>query len=161
MLGRKEGAIMQKNSQIESTLDQTSEKETVSIFSKELLRDMLLPDLLGKEHAQILYWSGKQLARKFPLSNIDEVIEFFHNAGWGNLQEIKQSKNESEYILNGPIIKRRFDLNADCEFQLEAGFLAEQIQSQKRRITEAAFEIKRKASKVNILVRWDPKDIIE
>ena len=152
---------MQKNSQIESALDQTTEKETVSIFSKELLRDILIPDLLGKEHAQILYWSGKQLARKFPLSNIDEVIEFFHNAGWGNLQEIKQSKNESEYILNGPIIERRFDLNADCEFQLEAGFLAEQVQSQKRRMTEAAFQVKRNASKVHILVRWDPKDIIE
>ena len=161
MLGRKEGAFMQKNSQIEATQDQTPEKETVSIFSKELLRDVLLPDLLGKEHTQILYWSGKQLARKFPLSNIDEVIEFFKNAGWGNLLEIKQSKNETEFILNGPIVERRFDLNADCEFQLEAGFLAEQVQSQKRRMTEATIEIKRKANKVNILVRWDPKDIIE
>ena len=152
---------MQKNSQIESAQEYTSERETVSIFSKELLRDLLIPDLLGKEHAQILYWSGKQLARKFPLSNIDEVIEFFQNAGWGSLQEIKHSKNESEFILNGPMVERRFDLNANCEFQLEAGFLAEQVQSQKQRITEAAYEIKRKARKVTILVRWDSKDIIE
>jgi len=152
---------MQKNSRIEDAPEHTTEKETVSIFSKELLRDLLIPDLLGKEHSQILYWSGKQLARKFPLSNIDEVIEFFINAGWGELQEVKQSKNEAEFVLNGPIVTRRFDLNADCEFQLEAGFLAEQIQSHKQRITEAAVETKRKANKVIILVRWDPKDIVD
>lgn len=152
---------MQKNSQIEGTPQHVSDEETVTIFSKELLRDLLIPDLLGKEHAQILYWSGKQLARKFPLSSIEEIAEFFRNAGWGNLEEIKKTKNESEFILDGPIVERRFDLNADCEFQLESGFLAEQIQNQKKRITEAAFETKRKSGKVKIIVRWDPKDIIE
>lgn len=152
---------MQKNSQVEGTPKHISDEETVTIFSKELLRDLLLPDLLGKEHAQILYWSGKQLARKFPLGNIDEIAAFFQNAGWGNLEEIKKTKNESEFILDGPIVERRFNLNADCEFQLESGFLAEQVQSQKQRITEAAFETKRKAGKVKFIVRWDPKDIIE
>jgi predicted hydrocarbon binding protein len=140
---------------------QQAPEETVSIFSKELLRDILLPDLLGREHSQILYWAGKQLARKFPLNNMDEVIEFFENAGWGELVEDNSSKKEAEFILSGHVITRRFDLNEDSEFQLEAGFLAQQIEMMNKRITEAACDPKKKSSKVKFLVRWDSKDIID
>lgn len=150
---------MQNNSSIDQEMNKQLCDDTVSIFSKELLRDILLPDLLGKDHSQILYWAGKQLARKFPLNNVEDIIDFFRNAGWGELVEEKRSKYESEFILSGNIISRRFDLNDKCEFQLEAGFLAQQIEFQKKRITEAAPEPKRKAAKVKILVRWDTKDL--
>ena len=152
---------MQNNSSIDQEINKQLCDDTVSIFSKELLRDILLPDLLGKDHSQILYWAGKQLARKFPLNNIEDIIDFFRNAGWGELVEEKRSKYESEFILSGNIISRRFDLNDKCEFQLEAGFLAQQIEFQKKRITEAAPEPKRKAAKVKILVRWDTKDLTD
>lgn len=151
---------MQNESQIQQELNIPSNNDTVSIFSKELLRDILLPDLLGKDHSQILYWAGKQLARKFPLNN-EEMYDFFNKAGWGELTKAKSSKKEAEYILSGPIISRRFDLNTECEFHLEAGFLAEQIQLQNKRITEAVAEPKRKAGKVKFLVRWDSKDITD
>lgn len=152
---------MQNNSSIDQEMNKQLCDDTVSIFSKELLRDILLPDLLGKDHSQILYWAGKQLARKFPLNNIEDIIDFFRNAGWGELVEEKRSKYESEFILSGNIISRRFDLNDKCEFQLEAGFLAQQIEFQKKRITEAAPEPKRKAAKVKLLVRWDTKDLTD
>ncbi len=152
---------MQNNSSIDQEINKQLCDDTVSIFSKELLRDILLPDLLGKDHSQILYWAGKQLARKFPLNNVEDIIDFFRNAGWGELAEEKRSKYESEFILSGNIISRRFDLNDKCEFQLEAGFLAQQIEFQKKRITEAAPEPKRKAAKVKILVRWDTKDLTD
>ena len=152
---------MQNNSSIDQEMNKQLCDDTVSIFSKELLRDILLPDLLGKDHSQILYWAGKQLARKFPLNNVEDIIDFFRNAGWGELAEEKRSKYESEFILSGNIISRRFDLNDKCEFQLEAGFLAQQIEFQKKRITEAAPEPKRKAAKVKILVRWDTKDLTD
>lgn len=152
---------MQNNSSIDQEMNKQLCDDTVSIFSKELLRDILLPDLLGKDHSQILYWAGKQLARKFPLNNVEDIIDFFRNAGWGELVEEKRSKYESEFILSGNIISRRFDLNDKCEFQLEAGFLAQQIEFQKKRITEAAPEPKRKAAKVKLLVRWDTKDLTD
>lgn len=141
---------MPKDSQNEDVQNLPFENNMVSIFSKEILRDVLLPDLLGKDHSQILYWAGKQLARKFPLSNIDEVVEFFNNAGWGELQEENHSKNEAEFTLFGHIINRRFDLNEDSEFQLEAGFLAQQIEFQKKRITESAAEPRKKIWKSKI-----------
>ncbi|MGM9927816.1 MAG: YslB family protein [Bacillus sp. (in: firmicutes)] len=149
---------MQNESQIQQEQNSASEQDTVSIFSKELLRDILLPDLLGKDHSQILYWAGKQLARKFPLNSYQEIDEFFNNAGWGQLVEEKQTKNEAEFTLEGTVISRRFDLNSDCEFQLEAGFLAQQIQFLKKRITEASVDTKPRAKKVKFLVRWDSKD---
>lgn len=152
---------MQKDSSMEESQHQRSEDQTVSVFSKEILRDILIPDLLGRDHSQILYWAGKQLARKFPLSNIEEIVDFFSNAGWGELLEDKQSKKEVEFLLKGSIISRRFDLNSDCEFQLEAGFLAQQIENQKKRITEAAVETKKKTATVKFLVRWDAKDSID
>ena len=152
---------MQNESQIQHEQNSSFNEETVSIFSKELLRDILLPDLLGKDHAQVLYWAGKQLARKFPLNNKEEIYGFFVKAGWGILTEEKTSKKEAEYFLSGPIISRRFNLNDQCEFHLEAGFLAEQLQLQNKRITEAVAEPKRRAEKVKLLVRWDSKDIIE
>ncbi|MEH6944358.1 YslB family protein [Bacillus sp. JJ722] len=152
---------MSKDQTMETEQPKESEIENVSIFSKEILRDIVLPDLLGKDHSQILYWAGKQLARKFPLSNMEETIEFFTNAGWGTLEELKSSKHEAEYILHGNLVTRRFALNEDCEFQLEAGFLAQQVALQKKRVTEAATEHKRKANKVKFLVRWDTKDSIE
>lgn len=152
---------MQNNSSIDQEMNKQLCDDTVSIFSKELLRDILLPDLLGKDYSQILYWAGKQLARKFPLNNIEDIIDFFRNAGWGELVEEKRSKYESEFILSGNIISRRFDLNDKCEFQLEAGFLAQQIEFQKKCITEAAPEPKRKAAKVKLLVRWDTKDLTD
>ena len=95
------------------------------------------------------------------MNNKEEIYGFFVKAGWGILTEEKTSKKEAEYFLSGPIISRRFNLNDQCEFHLEAGFLAEQLQLQNKRITEAVAEPKRRAEKVKLLVRWDTKDIIE
>ena len=152
---------MHKESSINDSAKQDKVSETIHIFSKEILRDVLLPDLLGREHAHILYWSGKQLARKFPLNNMEETIEFFKKAGWGELEEGKTGKKEALYILKGPIIERRLDLNPESEFQLEAGFLAQQFQFQNKRITEAIFEIKAKTAQVHLIVRWDSKDLAD
>ncbi|MFL6556844.1 MAG: DUF2507 domain-containing protein, partial [Bacillus sp. (in: firmicutes)] len=38
---------------------QTDEPRTISIFGYELIRDILLPEILGKDTPEILYWAGK------------------------------------------------------------------------------------------------------
>ncbi|MFJ7850519.1 YslB family protein [Peribacillus sp. NPDC097206] len=132
----------------------------VPAFGYELIRETLLNDILGKDSYQILYWAGKQLARKFPLNGDQELVAFFHNAGWGHLEIIKLSKSEMELSLSGEMVARRLDLYPDSHFQLEAGFLAEQFTLQKRFISEATEEIKRRAKKVDFTICWDPKDPI-
>lgn len=152
---------MHKETSVKELPKEQADTGTVSLFSKEIVRDILLPDLLGKDQSPILYWAGKRLARKFPLDTIEDIQEFFVNAGWGELVQHKDSKKEAEYILQGQIISRRFGLNNECDFQLEAGFLAQQMEMIQKRITEAVVEPKQKTGKVKFLVRWDLKDVAE
>ena len=135
------------------------EKASVSQFAYELLRSDLLPELLGKEERNILYWAGRHLARKYPLHTMEEVSAFFNEAGWGNLDMIEASKTEMVFSLHSILIEQRIENFQHNTFSLEAGFLAEQIQLQKKCITEALESIKR--NKVSITVQWDKKDTIE
>lgn len=133
----------------------------VSGFAYELLRGEVLFNLLGKEINSILYWEGKSIATNYPLESMDEIIHFFEKAGWGNLLLVTQKKNEMELELTGDLITYRSHENKEASYQLEAGFLAQQIQVQRGCITEAYEQQKRKDQKVIFTVQWDPKDIIE
>jgi predicted hydrocarbon binding protein len=132
----------------------------LSGFGYELIREILLPDLLGKETTPVLYWAGKSLARKYPLETMEEIIAFFEKAGWGTLTIVSEGKNELEFELTSPLIAARFSYKEDCTFQLEAGFLAQQIEQQKKLVTEAYEQQKKRAKKVIFTVKWDRKDPI-
>lgn len=141
------------------TLENTT--ETVPVFSYELIREVLLHELLGDDAPEILYWAGKRLARKFPMETFEEIADFFQKAAWGSLSIIKESKNEMELELFSPLIKQRCSQNNASTFQLEAGFIAQQIEFQKEVICEA-FEHpnKKKKGKIYFTVKWDKKDSI-
>lgn len=132
----------------------------VSGFGYEIIREYVIPDLLGKDSANILYWAGKNLAKKFPLNNLEEIITFFAHAGWGQLKVLKQGKNEMEFELSGELITYRFEIKETCTFQLEAGFIAQQTEMQKKQITEAYEQQKKRHQKVSFIVKWDQLDII-
>lgn len=136
-------------------------EQSVPAFGYELLREVLLTDMLGKEASQILYWAGKNLARKFPLSSIDEVVTFFQQAGWGDLSIYNTKKNEMEIHLSSSLISQRLQKKESTTFQLEAGFLAEQLEQQTSHVTEAFEQQKKRALKVIFTVKWDERDLIE
>lgn len=134
--------------------------ETISTFGYELIREVLLQELLGDDASEILYWAGKKLANKYPLNSLEEVISFFQNASWGKLSLVKQTKNEIELELFSELIKERYEQNKHCTFQLEAGFIAQQIELQKGVICEAFEHPKKKKGKVLFTVKWDNKDTV-
>ncbi|RWR05184.1 YslB family protein [Siminovitchia fortis] len=136
------------------------EPAAVPVFAYELLRDVLIPELLGGDTHEISYWAGKHIARKFPLLSLDEAIEFFREAGWGHLHIVHEKKNEFLLELSGDIVERRLVMGSDPCFRLEAGFLAEQVQSMKQAAAEAFEEINKKHGKVALVVRWDHKAIL-
>jgi len=142
-----------------ATIDEmkTITELTVPAFGYELIREELLSDFLGKDHESILYWAGKRLARTYPLFSFNEIKEFFLNAGWGHLQVIEDSKNEIKIELTSELISYRLRTKSNPTFQLEAGFLAEQIQQQKSLICEAFEHPKKKDGRVHITIRWDKK----
>lgn len=151
---------MKKNTPI--TPDHFPLELQVPAFGYELLRNVVLPDILGKETESILYWVGKSIARKYPLQTNDDIIHFFERASWGTLSLVEQKKkNELVFELTGDLIISRFKYKQDYSYQLEAGFLAEQFQQQLHFVTEAYEQQKPRARSIQFTVQWDPKDSIE
>jgi hypothetical protein len=136
------------------------ESLTVSTFGYDLIREILLQELLGKDAPELLYWAGKRIARKFPLFSSEEIVEFFYKASWGNLSIKSESKHELLYELGSELIDERLKLNPDCLFKLEAGFLAQQTELQKKVVAEAFEHPNKKNGKIQFTVKWDLKDPI-
>lgn len=106
----------------------------IPIFGYELIRDTLIPNVLGEETPHILYWAGKELARKYPLETMDELADFFEKASFGDLEVSSEKKDEMIISLSGELVALRLNNDANATFKLEAGFIAEQIQHQKKTV---------------------------
>ena len=136
------------------------EKSTYAVpaFGYEIIRDHVLSSILGKHEADILYWAGKDLARKFPLFSMNEAQAFFKQAGWGELYLEKESKNEAIYHLVSETIP--LNIKERC-FRLEAGFLAAQQEKNIGFMTECYNEKNDKQNLVVFKLKWDLKEPIE
>ncbi|WP_019414152.1 YslB family protein [Paenisporosarcina sp. TG20] len=132
-----------------------TDTKKVPIFGYELIRDHVLSTILGKHENDILYWSGKELARKFQMFSMEETISFFEEAGWGKLTLENSSKNEAFFILNGE--PGLLQIEQRC-FRLEAGFLAQQQQKLGGYMTECFDEKSIKKQVVQFHVKWDLKE---
>ncbi|NEX78396.1 YslB family protein [Bacillus thermocopriae] len=131
------------------------EPRSISIFGYQLIRETLLPEILGQDTPEILYWAGKQLARKYPLEGYNEIIDFFAKASWGHLELKNEKKHEMDFELSSPLIVSRVKSKAENYFQLEAGFLAQQIQQQKGVTAETFEHPVKKSNKVLFTVKWE------
>lgn len=147
---------MSKNKQ-EQQVDLEKYTATPSLFGYELIRDILIPNLLGTDTHEILYWAGKELARHYPLENRQDIIRFFDQAGFGLLEATKEHRNKQIYTLSGEIVQARLE-HAQPSFNLEAGFLAEQIQMQDGLYTEALTEVNKRTKSITFIVQSDVKD---
>ncbi len=127
----------------------------------ELIREILVPDLLGQELPSILYWSGKNLARRFPLQTEEEIIEFFNIAGWGELSIVEIKQTSVEFQIRGEFITARNKSRKGTSYQLEAGFLAQQYEQLQHLVTEAYEDQKKRNNVVYITVKWDKKDPVD
>ena len=131
--------------------------KTIPSFGYEIVRDHLLQTILGKHEEDILYWAGKDLARKFPLFSMEEAVQFFTEAGWGELTLEKEKKDERIYVLTNDA--DMLNIEHRC-FRLEAGFLAEQQQRQLGFLTECYEEKNIKQNFIKFTVKTDLKEEI-
>ncbi|WP_420491747.1 YslB family protein [Neobacillus drentensis] len=143
------------NSTVMNEMIDTDEPRTISIFGYELIREVLLPEILGKDTPEILYWAGKRLARKYPLLDLEQIIDFFAKASWGQLELVKENKTDFQFELISPLIVSRVKSKAEHFFQLEAGFLAQQIEMQKEANAETFEHPVKKSNKVVFTVKWE------
>ncbi|WLR56142.1 YslB family protein [Mesobacillus subterraneus] len=146
-----------------TTSEQKTESERLAVpaFGYELIREFLLPELLSKDAPEIMYWDGKRIARKFPLATLEETIRFFEDAGWGILTIKEESRREMVLELGSELISSRLKNNPNCTFQLEAGFIAQQMEQQKNVTAETFEHPNKKSSKILFTVKWDKNDLID
>lgn len=148
-----------KNEESLQPIDLEKFTGTVSMFGYELIRDSLLPNLLGKEIHEILYWAGKELARQYPVADFDDLALFFKKACFGDLVLVKEKKHQKMFTITGPTVTTRIQ-NGNPNFSLEAGFLAEQMQMQQELYAEAIAEINPRTNIVTLILQWDAKDAV-
>lgn len=118
----------------------------------DILRYLLLPDLLGHNSDTLLYFSGRNLARKIKLSEINDIYYFFQKISWGHLELVREKKNELSLLLMSDEIVKRLESNLTTEFNLEAGFLAEAIENVTDRPSECEVNINKRLFQVNFKV---------
>ncbi|MCR5280983.1 MAG: YslB family protein [Lactobacillus sp.] len=122
------------------------------------LRDIIIPALLGTETEGILYWIGKDLAREYPVATEEELIVLTNQLGMGELSLKKRSATQQIWELGGPIVDERLTLDKETtSFALEAGFLAQEIESQLGSVAEAEVQ-ERGRHTATFLVQNDPQD---
>ncbi|MFT8950537.1 MAG: YslB family protein, partial [Liquorilactobacillus hordei] len=121
---------------VKKYLELSQKKELVNTLGYEVIRDILVPELIGDNH-NILYWAGKRLAREVYLAKDDDLPVFFSEAGWGDLKRIKGNKKQQLFELSGDVVQLRNQVVKQADFLLEAGFLAETIQLQSGFVCEA------------------------
>lgn len=143
--------------EISNEFKQSVNEDNSAIEGFILLRDHLLPDLLGKQTAALLYWAGKELGRRFPVHTPEELSRFFHSRGLGRLELEKESRKKKIYLLDGPIITARLE-NSDADFSLEAGLLSAQLQQLENCWCETEWSIQSKGKSIQLLAQLDPKE---
>ncbi|BDZ31300.1 YslB family protein [Lactiplantibacillus sp. WILCCON 0030] len=125
-----------------------------SVLSVEVLRDALLPNLLGDDRSGILYWAGKDLARQFPVAADEDLVTFFEQCGWGHLIVEQAANDLITYELTGEPVARRSFAIKDPDFMLETGFLAEQASTRFNCVSEAKITFQNKM-RIRIAVTID------
>ncbi|WHX27678.1 YslB family protein [Virgibacillus halodenitrificans] len=94
----------------------------------DILRYLGLPEILGTESNTLLYFLGRNLARKFEFNSMEDIAHLFEQLGWGYLEIVKEKKETIIFQLMSDAIVQRLKAPIDTEFRLEAGFLAEAYQ---------------------------------
>lgn len=94
----------------------------------DLLRYLGLHELLGQEADTLLYFMGRNLARKLDIKTMDDIIYSFERLGFGRLELVKEKKQELTFYLMSDAVVYKLKAPFKTEFRLESGFLAESIQ---------------------------------
>ncbi|MBP1968833.1 putative hydrocarbon binding protein [Virgibacillus natechei] len=94
----------------------------------DILRYISLPEVLGTQSDTLLYFMGRNLARKFDIKALEDIYYIFEKLGWGNLDLIKEKRKELTFHLMADSVAQRLSASFETDFRLEGGFLAESIQ---------------------------------
>ncbi|ERL65444.1 DUF2507 domain-containing protein [Schleiferilactobacillus shenzhenensis] len=127
-----------------------------SRFSVAVLRDVALPIALGRDHANLEYWLGKQVARQLPVSNEDQLAVLAAEAEFGTLVITHGRRNRVTGTLSGNQVAGRLAEATTPSFGFETGWLAQEWQMLTGIFTEATYSIQN--GLVIITLHSDPNE---
>ncbi|HLR67139.1 DUF2507 domain-containing protein [Virgibacillus alimentarius] len=118
----------------------------------DILRYISLPELLGTESKTLLYFIGRNLARKLDITSLEDIYDIYEKLGWGKIELVKEKKRELIFHLMDDAIVYRLKSPLNSEFRLEAGFLAEAIQIIKGNECECIEKVNHKIYQIEFTV---------
>ncbi|WP_164848070.1 DUF2507 domain-containing protein [Lacticaseibacillus hulanensis] len=129
--------------------------DTTPLFGQLMLRDVVLPDLLGEQASTITYFAGRDLAMRLPVPD-DQIPAVFSALGLGSLQQDKMKLKLRTYTLTGTPVNVRLQNFKQADFQFEAGLLAQLIQQKLGMTAEATSTVH--GTTVTFTVGIDPSE---
>lgn len=114
----------------------------------DVLRYVSFPEIFGSEANTLLYYTGKNLARKFQIESLDDLYYMYERLGWGRLDFVKEKRRYLEFHLASDAIAQRINAPFTTEFRLEAGFLAAAIEDIYGKECECTEEVYKKIHQV-------------
>ncbi|WP_174613975.1 YslB family protein [Virgibacillus ihumii] len=118
----------------------------------DIIRYLGLPELLGSEAPTLLYFMGKNIARKMDIKSVSDIVYAFEKIGWGKLDLVKEKKRELTFHLMSDSIVYKLNAPFETDFRLESGFLAESIELIKEKTCECKEEINKKIHMIEFTV---------
>ncbi|HLS10059.1 YslB family protein [Lentibacillus sp.] len=118
----------------------------------DVIRYIGLPDIFGEESPTLLYFMGKNLSRKLDIQSVSDIVYAFDKLGWGQLELVKEKKNQLIFQLMADSVVYRLTSPLDIEFRLEAGFLSESIEQVKGRSCECQEDLHKKIHQVEFTI---------
>lgn len=102
----------------------------------DVLRYISMPDFLGQEKETILYFIGRNLARKINIETIDDLYYLFDKFRWGTLELVKDRRRTLTFHLMSDDVATRLMSPFQIDYRLESGFIAEAIEKITQRTCE-------------------------
>lgn len=118
----------------------------------DILRYIGLPELFGEEKDTLLYFLGRNLARKFEFSSLEDLSLFFEKMGLGVLDLVKDKKNVKTFYLLSDTIVAKLKSDMETDFRLEAGIIAEVLQQLEGADCECLESVHRRLKQVEFTV---------
>lgn len=118
----------------------------------DVLRYLSLPSLLGEEKEKLLYYIGRNLARKIEMDTLDDLLFLFQKFRWGKLELIKDKRNKLIFHLMADEVAQRMISSLTIDFRLESGFIAEAIEKITKRECECSETVNERLYRVQFEV---------
>lgn len=132
----------------------TLEEFSPTTVGQDILRYICLPDFLGSEKDNLLYYIGKNLARNLELTSLDDIHYVFKKLNWGTLELVKDKRKTMTFHLMSDEIVQRLQSSITTDFRLEAGFLAEAMYKITNRACEATDTIQEKIYRIDFKIHF-------